>query len=201
MTWNRQQEEPGGRQPAPGALATVQAFVNSVDLEDGIERFDHPSSLSAWLAERGLLDPDAILDDDDLSRAIAVREALRDLLAVHGGDETVPDAGARLARAAGAAALTVGFGPGGEAELHPRGEGIDAVFARLLAIAYEATIDGTWQRLKTCRNAACRWAFFDASKNRSGAWCTMAICGAKGKARTYRRRLRGAAGGGTGDGR
>ncbi len=51
-------------------------------------------------------------------------------------------------------------------------------------------VDGSWQRLKACRNDACRWVFYDASKNRSGTWCTMSICGDKLKARAYRRRRR-----------
>ncbi|HKC76276.1 MAG TPA: CGNR zinc finger domain-containing protein [Chloroflexota bacterium] len=45
-------------------------------------------------------------------------------------------------------------------------------------------------RLKICRNETCRWAFYDYSKNRSGAWCTMAVCGSRSKARTYRQRRR-----------
>ncbi|HUY61935.1 MAG TPA: CGNR zinc finger domain-containing protein, partial [Candidatus Dormibacteraeota bacterium] len=50
--------------------------------------------------------------------------------------------------------------------------------------------DGSWARLKACPAQRCHWAFFDASRNRSGTWCTMAVCGTRAKARSYQRRLR-----------
>ena len=46
--------------------------------------------------------------------------------------------------------------------------------------------DGTWRRLKACREDTCQWAFYDRSKNRSGTWCSMAVCGNRAKARAYR---------------
>jgi predicted RNA-binding Zn ribbon-like protein len=46
--------------------------------------------------------------------------------------------------------------------------------------------DGTWHRLKACRQ--CAWAYYDYSKNRSATWCSMAICGNRTKTRAYRRR-------------
>jgi predicted RNA-binding Zn ribbon-like protein len=51
-----------------------------------------------------------------------------------------------------------------------------------------AEAGGTWGRLKACRNEACRWIFYDASKNRSGRWCDMQLCGARHKMRAYRGR-------------
>ena len=60
--------------------------------------------------------------------------------------------------------------------------------ARLLAEVIRAEAEGKWERLKACRNQGCRWAFYDASKNRSGRWCNMDICGARHKMRTYRER-------------
>jgi predicted RNA-binding Zn ribbon-like protein len=44
--------------------------------------------------------------------------------------------------------------------------------------------------LKACRNADCHWIFYDATKNRSGAWCEMGLCGNRAKARSYRERHR-----------
>jgi predicted RNA-binding Zn ribbon-like protein len=59
---------------------------------------------------------------------------------------------------------------------------------RLLAAIASATADGTWARLKICRNDACRWSFYDASRNRSGHWCSMAVCGNRMKGRAFRQR-------------
>jgi hypothetical protein len=57
---------------------------------------------------------------------------------------------------------------------------------RVVAIALGAMIDGSWGRLKACRN--CRWSFYDKSPNRSGTWCSMQLCGNRRKTRAYRRR-------------
>ena len=63
----------------------------------------------------------------------------------------------------------------------------------MLAIVFRAMEDGTWARLKACREDTCQWAFYDRSKNRSATWCSMAVCGNRAKARTYRQRHRGEA--------
>ena len=85
------------------------------------------------------------------------------------------------------APLVVRLGASGVAGLEAAGQGVDAALARLLAILYAATVDGTWQRFKVCGNDTCRWAFYDRSKNRSGLFCGTA-CGNAVHARAYRRR-------------
>jgi predicted RNA-binding Zn ribbon-like protein len=61
-----------------------------------------------------------------------------------------------------------------------------------MAAVTQATVDGTWERLKACPEETCRWAFYDRSKNRSAKWCSMQTCGNMHKARTYRARHRSA---------
>ena len=60
--------------------------------------------------------------------------------------------------------------------------------ATLLVPVAEASRDGSWQRVKACRAGDCLWAFYDRSRNRSGVWCNMAVCGNRAKVRTYRQR-------------
>lgn len=62
------------------------------------------------------------------------------------------------------------------------------VIARLLTTVMHASSEGTWRRLKVCRNEGCLWAFYDGSKNRSGSWCSMDVCGSRAKMRAYRLR-------------
>jgi len=69
-------------------------------------------------------------------------------------------------------------------------DGIDRLCGQLVSVAVTAMLDGSWERLKACRN--CRWAFFDESKNRSAHWCSMSLCGNRLKTRAYRRRQRSA---------
>jgi CGNR zinc finger/Putative stress-induced transcription regulator len=63
-----------------------------------------------------------------------------------------------------------------------------AALARILIIAAEAATLGTWDRLKVCSASDCQWAFYDRSPTRSGCWCSMRICGARAKSRSYRQR-------------
>jgi hypothetical protein len=49
--------QPGGRSPAPGQLAVVQAFINThFDLEGvhGAELLADPAALAVWLQRAGL---------------------------------------------------------------------------------------------------------------------------------------------------
>ncbi len=56
------------------------------------------------------------------------------------------------------------------------------------AIVHDSIAQGTWSRLKACREHECEWAFYDHTKNRSGAWCSMQRCGNRAKARAFRER-------------
>ena len=179
---------------APEPLHLVQRFVNSVDLEDGSEELVSPDALREWLAGRGLMHPDDSITDGDLRRAVDVREGLRALLLANNGEDFDAAAVERLDRAASRAGLRLRFREGGCAEFEPDATGVDGALARLLATVAEARVDGTWERLKACPRTDCEWAFYDHSKNRSGRWCNMAVCGNVEKARAYRERRRASAG-------
>ena len=190
MARSIREEQPGGRQPAPEPLALVQDFCNTLDLEGEVERLTGPDELAAWLAAHGLLARGTRLGPGDLERALAVRGGLREL-AMANADLPVDQAAVRsLNRALGPALLQARFHPGGSWQLDPGTTGVDAGLARLTAIVIDAMRHGTWRRLKPCRNHVCRWLFYDHSTNRSGTWCTMAVCGNRLKARAYRRRHR-----------
>jgi predicted RNA-binding Zn ribbon-like protein len=77
--------------------------------------------------------------------------------------------------------------------LSPGAGGIDGYVGRLLAAVTATMADGSFSRLKACRNDSCRWLFHDRSRNRSGTWCSMAGCGSRMKSRAYRARQRSAA--------
>jgi len=177
-----------GRAMAPGALALVQAFVNTADLAGGHDELTDQAQLVAWLVARGLIESDAAVDETVVRRVIEVREAIRALLVGNAGGTIGPEATAILSRAATAARLTIAFDDAQHASLVPMSGGIDEALGHLLAIVYAAMVDGSWVRLKACRAESCRWTFYDASKNRSGIWCSMAICGNRQKTRTYRAR-------------
>lgn len=177
----------GRRPPAPGRLELLRTFINSVDLESGQDDLASVEALEEWLQARGLAVPGTRLTEADRASTIAFRETVREVLEANAGHGSGGDAIDRLNAVAERVPLHVRIG--GASTLEPTAtRGVDAAIGRLLAIIYESITQGTWQRLKVCRNDACRWAFYDSSRNRSGAWCTMAICGNRMKGRSFRRR-------------
>ncbi len=182
-------DEPGGRQPAPEPLRLVQAFVNTVDLEAGVEGLASVAALRRWLVEEGLAGPRLELGVADLRRTIEVREALRDQLVAEHEGRPDPAASEVIDRVARAARVGLRF-EAGSWRLVPAAGGLEGALGRILVVAAQAQADGSWSRLKACRMARCRWVFYDASKNQSGHWCTMAICGSRRKTRAYRARRR-----------
>src|SRR3954468_10601319 len=178
---------------APGDLNHIRRFVNTHDLDDGSDDIAEPAALRDWLVERGLIDDRAELTEADVRQAHAVREALRKLLRANNGDPLDQAAVETLNAAAKGAELQVRVGPDGSVQLAPVRTGIDAAIGRLLAIMQTAMADGTWSRLKACAlHDSCEWAFYDWSKNRSGTWCDMKVCGNRAKARAYRERKKSA---------
>ena len=158
----------------PGPLRLVQQFVNSVDAEHGTEWLDE-----RWFAEHGLP------GTEDLVTAREVREALRTLLIANNGAPLERGSIETLNRISAGVELAVRFDEVGRArlessELRP--------LAGILVAVYAAMADGSWSRLKACRNDRCRWAFYDYSKNRSASWCSMRLCGNRIKTRAYRSR-------------
>src|SRR5579864_806427 len=178
------------RKAAPEPLALVQAFVNT---HYGQARRAHteltnPEQLRIWLVAHDLLADGTPVTEGDFRRVLQLREALRSLLHANNEREMPASQIEVLNRLASNAPLTVRFQHDGVPTLEPDIAGVDGALARLLGIVFTAMTDGTWGRLKVCRNERCQKAFYDTSKNRSGAWCSMVGCGSRLKARAYRQR-------------
>lgn len=184
--------QPGQRPPAPGQLALVQAFLNThFDLVDewGADLLGTPAGLCRWLADRGLLPRQARITTTDLERALVVREGLRDLFAAPERSHSSLQS-SELNRAFSGASLEIRMTPRG-AEMVPVGAtGVDRAVGSLLAILARAMVDGSWQRLKACPGRHCGWVFYDQSRNNSGRWCSMNVCGGREKARAHYQRQR-----------
>jgi predicted RNA-binding Zn ribbon-like protein len=185
----------GERKPAPPPLLLVQSFVNTRDLDLGTDLLADPGPAREWLRRSGLLAPRDTAGAPDLRTARDVRESIRALLVGNGGGPA-PAAGdlRALAALARRSQLRLAIGPAGRVELGPRPGGrLAGGLAGLLLIIRDAQHDGTWARLKACRNHDCRWAFYDRSHTRRGAWCDMAVCGNLIKNRNLRARRGGRA--------
>jgi predicted RNA-binding Zn ribbon-like protein len=184
--------QPGGRDPAPGSLALVQDFVNTVDREHGPDLLDDAAGFVEWLALRdlgGAPHAPPSISTAELARARELREALRALLLANHGTPVPTGARAVVEEAAERAGLRVRL-PAEGAALAPVSPGVDGALGTVVAAAAVAMWDGTWARLKACPRTSCHWAFYDRSANSSATWCSMSICGGREKASNYYRRRR-----------
>jgi len=172
---------------APGALEHVRVFVNTRDVEGGIDELDNPGALAKFLRGRGLVPHGTAATGSDLAVARELREALRALLVHNAGAPLAPEALHALDHIAADFKMKPRFSAHSVA-LDPEGSGARAGLGRLLAIVAHAMGDGTWPRLKACLRDSCRWAFYDHARNRTGRWCSMAVCGNRTKAERYRAR-------------
>ncbi len=173
--------------PPPHALDLVIDFVNTLDVDADTDELSRPQDLAAWLRRRGLLrSTEGALTDSDHADAIDLREALRALMLANNGHGGHGDPWRALEQAARRGDLAIHFASDGTASLRPGTAGAAGAVARLLVPVADALADGSWRRVKACRAPGCRWAFYDRSRNRSGVWCEMAVCGNRTKVRTYR---------------
>jgi predicted RNA-binding Zn ribbon-like protein len=187
LSWVSEEET----KPAPMPLLVVQSFVNTWEGDSGRDLLGEPASAHQWLRAAGLVGA-ADAEDVDVATARDLREAIRALLVHNAGGEAPDDlALATLVGLAERCRLRPVVLSGGVVELRPDEEPRTSGLATLLLIIRDAQRDGTWARLKACRNPDCRWAYYDRSHAGRGAWCDMAVCGNRIKNRNLRSRRAG----------
>ncbi|MET0864896.1 MAG: CGNR zinc finger domain-containing protein, partial [Nakamurella sp.] len=86
--------------------------------------------------------------------------------------------------------VTLQLSPTGQVSIEPTGAGWRLLTAMIWIEVYLAQQNGTWQRLKVCRNPICGSTFFDRSKNNSGVWHDVKVCGNAANLRASRARKR-----------
>ncbi len=172
----------------PASLEIIQDVVNTRYGRTRPDDWKSLEQLQIWLIQHQLLTDGVRLTQGDHRRMIEVRESLRALLRANNAQPLAPEHVETLNHIAKHAPLQVHFQLEGQANLVPDIDGIDGVIGFLLGVVYSSMSNGTWSRLKVCRNERCQKAFYDHSKNHSGSWCSMATCGSRDKARAYRKR-------------
>lgn len=212
--------QPGGREPAPGGLALVQAFVNTVDREHGPDLLDRAEDFADWLDRHGAAarlgtrrlatagEPHGGAAGDhrlalaaeprggtaDVGAAdLATARELREALRgllLANNGEPEPAGARAVLEAAGRRARLVAAFDASGAALVPAAGGVYGTLGGVVAAAFAAMLDGSWPRLKACPGDRCGWAFYDRSTNASATWCSMRICGSRAKAGAYYRRRR-----------
>lgn len=158
----------------------VRDFVNTAEPQLGTDQLV-PQTAASCLERLDLVMPGVHVDADDLALLVGVREGLRRVLLGHAGhDDEDPPPGCSpppgLDTLLGMVPLTVRLGDGSvrlsAVDDRPAHHAVAAVLTAVVAAPPDE-----WARLKVCARDTCRWAFYDASRNRSGRWCSMAGCG------------------------
>ncbi|MEV6398747.1 CGNR zinc finger domain-containing protein [Streptomyces sp. NPDC051907] len=163
------------RAAAPGGLALVEALVNTLNVETGADALDTTDGRAGFgLAEA------------EVPAARELREALRAACLAHAGHTLPGHSPTALDDLLSEAPLLVTVRPDGSAALRPAAP--HTLASRVAAALAAAAADGTWSRLKACEAEDCHWAYYDRSPAGRSRWCSMAVCGARAKMRTYRAR-------------
>jgi len=166
---------------APHGLRLVQDLLNTRDVGGKVPDLLASRDLALdWLiTEKDLLGdlfdpPEADLDE--------LRALRRELTAVLHGED------AALRSPMVPASLVIA--PTGDVRLEPAGTGPQRFSSTVWAEVFLAQQNDTWRRLKLCRNAPCSSAFYDRSRNNSGVWHDVKVCGNAVNLRASRARRR-----------
>jgi predicted RNA-binding Zn ribbon-like protein len=176
--------------PAPGELELVRSFL-SVHDHLGSDPMNLPpshASLRGFFVEHGVIDPDEPASERSLRSASLVYAALHRKVEGRPGAEPTAAELSVIDEAAREAGLELHFGSEGPPRIEPTAPGVAGALGRILAAAFLAELDGTWERLKECSDDTCTSVFYDRSKNHSGKWCSMRSCGNRNKVRAWRER-------------
>ncbi|MFD6286120.1 CGNR zinc finger domain-containing protein [Streptomyces sp. NPDC060205] len=149
------------------------------------EMFASPERLDAWYLEAGIVDTVSPGTDTDLARAVAVREAVYELVTARRLGE--PYDGTALAAVNDAARM-----PPATPQLTAAGRRTDATPQEALSTvarhAVEVLSGPDVPLLKECGNPECTRVYLDRSRGMRRQWCGMESCGNKLKAAAYRAR-------------
>jgi predicted RNA-binding Zn ribbon-like protein len=193
-----------GLREAPAGLTIVQDFLNTRAIvghgADLLADRDVASSwaratIQRWAADRGIDPPALSLSPADLRHLRELRGAFELMVGgpEYGGPErdATTDGDGAIDGAAVAAPVAATLIPGaGNVTLAPSGTGWRWLASALWIETYRSQQNGTWPRLKRCRNTQCGSTFYDGSRNNSGVWHDVRTCGNVANLRASRARRR-----------
>ncbi|MET7371255.1 CGNR zinc finger domain-containing protein [Micromonospora arida] len=188
-----------GLDPAPGGLGLVQDLLNTLpagaprqpDLLDDLDsatEWAHDVS-ARWSTATGRPAPDVTLDPAGLRALRTFRDELR--YGIDARLQATPESGPPdPAPAARSTVATLRLDGNGSVDLEPAGTGAELLVSLVLAELFAAQLADVGRRIKTCRNPLCQVAFYDRSRNNSGVWHSVRVCGLPANLRAHRARRR-----------
>jgi CGNR zinc finger/Putative stress-induced transcription regulator len=177
-----------GLSGAPGGVAFVQDFLNTRAIESHPDLLADPAlagtwltkAVQAWSATRGNEISPPALTSTDLSKLRVLRATIAELLL--GATE--------VGHGIGSTSASFRLSGAGAVQLEPAGGGWRWLASALWGEILVSQHTGAWRRLKQCHNPDCRSTFYDRSKNNSGVWHNVKVCGNAANLRASRARRR-----------
>lgn len=149
------------------------------------ETLDAPARLDAWYVESGIVDAVTACQEGDVTRAVAVREAIYALITARLAGEGYDSGALALVNEAARTPCAI-------PQLAAEGRWTEATPAQALSTvarhAIELLTGPDVPLMKECANPECTKIFIDRSRGGRREWCGMESCGNKIKAAAYRAR-------------
>jgi len=187
----------------PDELANLYDFANTLDVRHFVhhgavhaqgDELKGARELGAWMSRRGLSFTNAKIPAAMLETALQLRAGLRDYLqrdpSERGKDR---EALRSLNGMIGLFPLVAEARGKDGLRLKPARDDALSGLSTIVAEFYDASRNGTLDRLKMCASDECRRVFFDRSKPATRRWCMSSLCGNRVKTRNYRQRQRNSA--------
>lgn len=182
----------------PNELANLYEFANSLDLRSfSHHRVQHATAdelvnsqgLSSWMADRGLIKPGVAIPSPLFNKAVQLRSDLRALIACHPAERPRNKGVLRaLNESLQLFPVFAQADQNGEMRLQSVRDDVLGGLSIIVAELFNASKDGSLDRLKMCVAKECQRVFFDRSKPGTRRWCLSTLCGNRMKTRTYRER-------------
>ncbi|MCX4514360.1 ABATE domain-containing protein [Streptomyces sp. NBC_01619] len=154
------------------------------------EMLHSPESLSSWFRGCGITDSDLPCESADVREAVALREAIYQVIVARIAGESYDQEALGLVNAAARHPAPV-------PQLTAAGRSVEATVQQALShVARDAVAVLSGPEvplLKECANPECTQFYIDHSRGARREWCKMDPCGNKIKAAAYRARRRASA--------
>jgi predicted RNA-binding Zn ribbon-like protein len=184
----------------PEALANLYDFANSLDLRHFVhhgvqhaqaDELENATGLRNWLGRHNLGKSGKAPSLETFETALALRGAIRDYLEREPAQRR-REASVRAALDEAIARFPLRVTAAGKDGLKLAAVGSDAGggLSAIVAELYNASANGTLDRLKMCASDECKRVFFDRSRPGTRRWCQSTLCGNRQKTRAYRERLK-----------
>ncbi|MBZ7924836.1 ABATE domain-containing protein [Ensifer adhaerens] len=159
---------------------TLPATLGDRGSEQPYERLKTPDDLGRWCVEIGLFDHPPAADEQKLSKAIALREAIQRV-----GEaiaRRTPPTARDVAQINVAASVDVAPQLSDDAAaIRWVAGGIEGALSHVARDAIDLYAGKLRQRIRICENVECAGLFVDESRPGKRRWCSMTTCGDQAK--------------------